>query len=134
MNQTDMPPQQIKLHKKSRQLELHYADGSHYQLSCEFLRVFSPSAEVRGHGRGQEVLQTGKLNVEIRDIIAVGNYAIQLVFDDGHDSGIYSWRYLRELGENHQTLWEGYLAELREANASRDPDEQVVTLVDPSKG
>jgi len=98
------------------------------------LRVFSPSAEVRGHGRGQEVLQTGKLNVEIRDIIAVGNYAIQLVFDDGHDSGIYSWRYLRELGENHQTLWEGYLAELRAANASRDPDEQVVTLVDPSKG
>ncbi|MEE2654002.1 MULTISPECIES: DUF971 domain-containing protein [Spongiibacter] len=134
MNQTDMPPQQIKLHKKSRLLELRYADGSHYQLSCEFLRVFSPSAEVRGHGRGQEVLQTGKLNVEIRDIIAVGNYAIQLVFDDGHDSGIYSWRYLRELGENHQTLWEGYLAELRAANASRDPDEQVVTLVDPSKG
>ncbi len=133
MNQTDMPPQQIKLHKKSRLLELRYADGSHYQLSCEFLRVFSPSAEVRGHGRGQEVLQTGKLNVEIRDIIAVGNYAIQLVFDDGHDSGIYSWRYLRELGENHQTLWEGYLAELRAANASRDPDEQVVTLVDPSK-
>jgi len=134
MNQTDMPPQQIKLHKKSRLLELRYADGSHYQLSCEFLRVFSPSAEVRGHGRGQGVLQTGKLNVEIRDIIAVGNYAIQLVFDDGHDSGIYSWRYLRELGENHQTLWEGYLAELRAANASRDPDEQVVTLVDPSKG
>lgn len=134
MNQTDMPPQQIKLHKKSRLLELRYADGSHYQLSCEFLRVFSPSAEVRGHGRGQEVLQTGKLNVAIRDIIAVGNYAIQLVFDDGHDSGIYSWRYLRELGENHQTLWEGYLAELRAANASRDPDEQVVTLVDPSKG
>ena len=134
MNQTDMPPQQIMLHKKSRLLELRYADGSHYQLSCEFLRVFSPSAEVRGHGRGQEVLQTGKLNVEIRDIIAVGNYAIQLVFDDGHDSGIYSWRYLRELGENHQTLWEGYLAELRAANASRDPDEQVVTLVDPSKG
>lgn len=133
MNQTDMPPQQIKLHKKSRLLELRYADGSHYQLSCEFLRVFSPSAEVRGHGRGQEVLQTGKLNVEIRDIIAVGNYAIQLVFDDGHDSGIYSWRYLRELGENHQTLWEGYLAELRAANASRNPDEQVVTLVDPSK-
>ena len=134
MNQTDMPPQQIKLHKKSRLLELRYADGSHYQLSCEFLRVFSPSAEVRGHGRGQEVLQTGKLNVEIRDIIAVGNYAIQLVFDDGHDSGIYSWHYLRELGENHQTLWEGYLAELRAANASRDPDEQVVTLVDPNKG
>jgi DUF971 family protein len=134
MNQTDMPPQQIKLHKKSRLLELRYADGSHYQLSCEFLRVFSPSAEVRGHGRGQEVLQTGTLTVEIRDIIAVGNYAIQLVFDDGHDSGIYSWRYLRELGENHQTLWEGYLAELRAANASRDPDEQVVTLVDPSKG
>ena len=134
MNQTDMPPQQIKLHKKSRLMELRYADGSHYQLSCEFLRVFSPSAEVRGHGRGQEVLQTGKLNVEIRDIIAVGNYAIQLVFDDGHDSGIYSWRYLRELGENHQTLWGGYLAELRATNASRDPDEQVVTLVDPSKG
>ena len=133
MVQTETPPKQIKLNKKSRQLELLYPDGGHYQLSCEFLRVFSPSAEVRGHGRGQEVLQTGKLNVAIRDIIAVGNYAIQLVFDDGHDSGIYSWGYLRELGENQHNLWQDYLLRLHKADASRDPDEQVVTLFDPGR-
>lgn len=133
MNQTNPPPEQIKLHSRSQELELSYAGGHHYRLSAEFLRVYSPSAEVRGHGRGQEVLQTGKIHVQIRDIVAVGNYAIQLVFDDGHDSGIYSWSYLRELGENQQALWQDYLDRLRAANASRDPDEQVVTLFDPGQ-
>ena len=102
-------PQQIKLHRKSRELSLHYKDGREHRLPAEFLRVYSPSAEVRGHGRGQEVLQTGKLNVEIIDVKAVGNYALQLVFDDGHDSGIYSWDYLEELADQQSVLWETYL-------------------------
>lgn len=124
-------PQTIKLHKKSRELELGYRDGNSYRLSCEFLRVHSPSAEVRGHGPGQEVLQTGKINVEIVDIIPTGNYALQFVFSDGHDTGIYSWNYLRELCEHREALWESYLQRLREAGASRDPDEQVIQLFDP---
>ncbi|MBD2857511.1 DUF971 domain-containing protein [Spongiibacter sp. KMU-158] len=119
-------PSQIKLHKKSRELELIYSSGEAYRLSCEFLRVHSPSAEVRGHGKGQEVLQTGKINVEITDIIPTGNYALQLVFSDGHNSGIYSWSYLKELGENQERLWQSYLAELDQAGASRDPNESVV--------
>ena len=84
----------VQLHSRSRQLELEYAGGERYSLSCEFLRVYSPSAEVLGHGSGQEVLQTGKINVAITAIKPVGNYALQLVFDDDHDSGLYSWRYL----------------------------------------
>ncbi|WP_372864546.1 gamma-butyrobetaine hydroxylase-like domain-containing protein [Spongiibacter sp.] len=127
-------PQHIKLHRKSRELELIYSDGAQHRLSCEFLRVYSPSAEVRGHGRGQEVLQTGKKFVDINDIIPVGNYALQLVFSDGHNSGIYSWGYLRELGEQREALWQDYLQQLHEAGASRDPDEQVVTLFDPAAG
>lgn len=119
-------PSQIKLHKKSRQLELVYGDGHAHRLSCEFLRVHSPSAEVRGHGQGQEVLQTGKIDVEITDLIPTGNYALQLVFSDGHDSGIYSWSYLRELGDNQDELWQDYLAKLERAGASRDPEESVV--------
>ncbi len=125
-------PQHIKLHRKSRELELIYSDGAQHRLSCEFLRVYSPSAEVRGHGRGQEVLQTGKQYVEISDIVPVGNYALQLVFNDGHESGIFSWSYLRELGEQREALWQDYLQRLHTAGASRDPDEQVVTLFDPA--
>ncbi|WP_417766161.1 gamma-butyrobetaine hydroxylase-like domain-containing protein [Spongiibacter tropicus] len=125
-------PQQIKLHRKSRELSLHYKDGREHRLPAEFLRVYSPSAEVRGHGRGQEVLQTGKLNVEIIDVKAVGNYALQLIFDDGHDSGIYSWDYLEELADQRSVLWETYLQRLNAAGASRDPDEQIVTLFDPA--
>jgi DUF971 family protein len=121
-------PVEINLHQKSATLELAYADGSRCELSCEFLRVYSPSAEVRGHGPGQEVLQVGKKNVKITAIKPVGNYALQPVFDDGHDTGIYSWQYLRELCDTHDALWEIYVQTLHDAGASRDPDVQVVRI------
>ena len=121
-------PTGIKLHTRSRQLELEYASGEKYSLSCEYLRVYSPSAEVLGHGPGQEVLQTGKMNVAITAIKPVGNYALQLVFDDGHDTGLYSWRYLYELCQNHDARWQEYLLRLDKAGANRDPDVQVVKL------
>ena len=121
-------PIEINLHQKSARLELVYADGSRFELSCEFLRVHSPSAEVRGHGPGQEVLQTGKKNVKITALKPVGHYALQLVFDDGHDTGIYSWQYLRELCDSHDGLWEIYVQTLHDAGASRDPDVQVVRI------
>jgi len=113
-------PTDIKLHKKSATLELVYSDGAGCKLSAEFLRINSPSAEVRGHGKGQETLQTGKKNVKIVEVEPVGNYAIKLVFDDQHDSGIYSWNYLLELCSNHDQLWDDYLDRLKAANASRD--------------
>jgi len=124
-------PIDIKLHKKSATLELVYADATNLIMSAEFLRVHSPSAEVRGHGKGQETLQTGKRAVQITGIEAVGNYAIKLSFDDGHDSGIYSWSYLHDLGTRQQELWEQYLAKLQAANASRDDlpaGTQVITI------
>jgi len=114
-------PTEIKLHQASRKLEIAFDDGARYELSCEFLRVYSPSAEVRGHGPGQEVLQIGKKNVEIKGIEPVGTYAVQLTFSDGHDTGIYSWEYLYELGENEAALWDRYLARMKEAGASREP-------------
>ena len=120
-----MTPSKIHLHKSSRELELGYEEDS-YRLSCEYLRVYSPSAEVKGHGPGQEVLQVGKKNVAISDIKPVGHYALQLIFDDGHDSGIYSWDYLRELAENQDALWQNYLDRLHAAGATRDPDAQVL--------
>lgn len=123
-------PTGIELHQKSRELELIYSDGERVRLSCELLRVFSPSAEVQGHGPSQKVLQTGKINVNIVDIKPVGNYAVQLIFSDGHESGIYSWKYLRELADNQEAYWEQYLQELHEAGASRDPDVQVVKFFD----
>jgi len=113
-------PTDIKLHKKSATLELVYSDGAGCKLSAEFLRINSPSAEVRGHGKGQETLQTGKKNVKIVEVKPVGNYAIKLVFDDQHDSGIYSWDYLLELCSNHDQLWDDYLDRLKAANASRE--------------
>lgn len=119
-------PTNIKFRKQSQQLEISYANGEQFSLNSEFLRVHSPSAEVRGHGAGQETLQTGKLKVEITELIPVGNYALQLVFSDGHDSGIFSWTYLRELCDQQEDLWEAYLQKLEKNNASRDPDEQVV--------
>jgi DUF971 family protein len=121
-----MAPSGIRLHTRSRELELNYPEGQSYHLPCEYLRVYSPSAEVRGHGPGQETLQTGKLKVAIRDIKPVGNYALQLVFDDGHDTGIYSWDYLHHLCVNQDQLWQDYLDRLSKAGASRDPDVQVV--------
>jgi DUF971 family protein len=119
-----MPPErvptEIKLHQKSLVMEIAFGDGRGFHLSYEYLRVYSPSAEVRGHGPGQEVLQTGKREVEIRALEPVGSYAVQPVFSDGHSTGIYSWEYLYELGENHERLWSEYLAKLEKAGASRD--------------
>src|SRR5678815_310960 len=114
-------PTEIKLHQKSRVLEISFADGKTFNLPCEFLRVYSPSAEVRGHGPGQEVLQVGKKNVEIRHIEPVGSYAVQLAFSDGHDTGIYSWDYLYELGANYVALWDRYVSRMEAAGASREP-------------
>jgi DUF971 family protein len=113
-------PTEIKLHQKSRVMELAFADGRQFRLPYEYLRVYSPSAEVRGHGPGQEVLQTGKREVEIRSLEAVGSYAVQPVFSDGHSTGIYSWEYLYELGEKQERLWAEYLGRLEAAGASRD--------------
>jgi len=113
-------PIEIKLHQKSRLMEIAFADGRGFRLPYEFLRVYSPSAEVRGHGPGQEVLQTGKREIEIRALEPVGSYAVQPVFSDGHSTGIYSWDYLYELGQNQEKLWAEYLARLKAAGASRD--------------
>jgi DUF971 family protein len=120
LDQNTPRPTEIKLHQKSRELEIAFADGKTFRLPCEFLRVYSPSAEVRGHGPGQETLQTGKRDVEITAIEPVGNYAVVLRFSDEHDTGIYSWDYLYDLGVNHDALWQGYLARLQEAGASRE--------------
>ena len=114
-------PIEIRMHRSSRTLELRFPDERHYQLPCELLRVYSPSAEVRGHGTGQRILQTGKKYVTITDIEPVGNYAIRLVFDDGHDSGIYTWDHLADLGERLEYYWSSYLDDLEKANASRLP-------------
>ena len=125
MNEQERPIG-IALHTRSRELELEYTGGERYSLSCEYLRVYSPSAEVGGHGPGQEVLQTGKINVGISAIKPVGNYALQLVFDDGHDTGLYSWPYLYQLCVEQQLRWQDYLDRLTRAGASRDPDVQVL--------
>lgn len=112
-------PTDIKLHQKSRLLEISFEDGKTFELSCEYLRVNSPSAEVRGHGPGQEVLQLGKENVNIDKIEPVGSYAVTLYFDDGHSTGIYSWETLYELGENQEKNWADYLKRLDEAGHKR---------------
>ncbi len=114
-------PTEIKLHQASRVLEIAYADGRNFKLPCEFLRVYSPSAEVRGHGPGQEVLQTGKKEIAITKIEPVGNYAVQLTFSDGHDTGIYSWDLLYEYGARQDEMWQQYLKRMEEAGASREP-------------
>ena len=115
-------PTEIKLHKQSRLMEISFADGANFKLPFEYLRVHSPSAEVRGHGPGQETLQTGKRNVDIAGVEAVGNYAIKPVFSDGHDTGIYSWDLLYDLGVNQESYWQAYLARLAAAGAGRDVD------------
>jgi DUF971 family protein len=115
-------PTEIKLHQASRAMELSFADGTSFRLSYEFLRVYSPSAEVRGHGPGQETLQVGKGQVTIAEVEPIGHYAIRPKFSDGHDTGIYSWDYLHDLGTRQQELWQRYLARLAAAGASRDPD------------
>lgn len=108
-------PTEINFHKVSRILELSFNDGSNFKLPTEYLRVYSPSAEVQGHGPGQEVLQIGKEDVNISRIEPVGHYALNLVFDDNHDTGIYSWEYLFYLGENFEIKWTSYLERLKEA-------------------
>ena len=116
-------PTKIKLNKRSRTLELRYNHAGNeisYSLSCEYLRVHSPSAEVRGHGNGPAILQFGKKEVSIIDISTVGNYALKFSFDDGHDSGIYSWDYLHDLAINQAQHWEIYLTRLKQENRSRE--------------
>ena len=121
-------PTDIKLHSRSRLLELSFDDGTHFELPCEYLRVYSPSAEVRGHLPGQEKLQLGKEQVNITDIKQVGTYAIKLFFDDGHNSGLYDWRYLYRLGVERNALWREYLKRLEQAGHQRngpDPFEKL---------
>jgi DUF971 family protein len=113
-------PTEIKLHQTSRVLELVFANGRHFRLPYEFLRVHSPSAEVRGHGPGQETLQTGKRDVTITTVEPVGHYALRPTFSDGHGTGIYSWEYLYDLGTRQDELWRRYLERLGAAGASRD--------------
>jgi len=110
---------EIKLRKRSKLLEVAFDDGSRFELPFEYLRVFSPSAEVKGHGPGQEVLQIGKQDVAVLAVEPVGLYAVKLVFSDGHNTGLYSWSYLHELGRERQEKWAGYLDRLRKAGAPR---------------
>lgn len=113
-------PTNIVLHQQSRVLEIAFDDGANFRLSYELLRVYSPSAEVRGHGAGQETLQTGKRDVDIVALEPVGNYALRPTFSDDHATGIYSWDLLYDLGHNQQAYWDDYLARLQAAGASRE--------------
>src|SRR5689334_8639962 len=121
LDSTTPHPTEIKLHQASRVLEIGFANGRHFRLPYEFLRVYSPSAEVRGHGPGQETLQAGKRDVTIDSVEPVGHYALRPTFSDGHATGIYSWDYLYELGERQDEMWRRYLERLAAAGASRDP-------------
>jgi DUF971 family protein len=121
-------PTKIQLHKQSQQLELHFG-VTQFSLTAEFLRVHSPSAEVMGHGPNQAVLQFGKKDVAITKIERAGNYAIKLFFNDGHDSGIYTWSYLYELGSTHEKLWQEYLAALLHAGKTREKDTSVIKFI-----
>ncbi|HJR28892.1 MAG TPA: DUF971 domain-containing protein [Pseudomonas sp.] len=120
-------PTDIKLHKASKTLTLKYASGEEYHLSAEFLRVHSPSAEVQGHGK--PILQFGKIGVGLSKIEPAGQYALKLTFDDGHDSGLFTWEYLYQLAVRQEDLWNDYLAELKAAGKTRDPNESVVKLM-----
>ena len=127
---TMVRPTDIKLHQKSRILDVTFEDGSHFELPCEYLRVYSPSAEVRGHGPGQEVLQTGKETVNIDAIEPVGTYAVVFRFDDGHDTGIYSWDTLYDLGSNKLAYWKDYLRRLGDAGHQRKPQAYDAGMTD----
>ena len=120
-------PTDIKLHKASKTLSLKYASGEEYHLPAEFLRVHSPSAEVQGHGK--PILQFGKIGVGLSKVEPAGQYALKLTFDDGHDSGLFTWDYLYQLAQRQDALWEDYLGELKAAGKSRDPSESVVKLM-----
>ena len=117
--ETNRTPTEIKLHQRSAVLEVSFDDGSCFKLPCEYLRVYTPSAEAVGHGPGQEVLQIGKENVNITEIRPIGNYAIAPTFSDGHNSGIYTWDLLYKLGSEYDTLWPAYLHELQAAGHQR---------------
>ena len=119
MSHAKRSPTSINLHQKSRMLEIEYDDGARFELSCEYLRVHSPSADVKGHGPGQEVLQIGKEMINIQEIEAVGNYAVKLIFDDGHNTGLYTWEYLYELGIEKDNYWINYLDALKKAGHVR---------------
>ncbi|EJM66814.1 MULTISPECIES: gamma-butyrobetaine hydroxylase-like domain-containing protein [Pseudomonas] len=120
-------PTDIKLHKASKTLSLKYASGEEYHLPAEFLRVHSPSAEVQGHGK--PILQFGKIGVGLSKVEPAGQYALKLTFDDGHDSGLFTWEYLYQLAVRQEDLWNDYLAELKAAGKTRDPNESVVKLM-----
>ncbi|MCP1514120.1 MULTISPECIES: gamma-butyrobetaine hydroxylase-like domain-containing protein [Pseudomonas] len=120
-------PTAVNLHKTSNTLGLTYGPDEVYQLPAEFLRVHSPSAEVQGHGK--PILQFGKLNVRLTKVEPAGQYALKLTFDDGHDSGLFTWDYLYQLAVRQETLWADYLAELKAAGKTRDPSESVVRLM-----
>lgn len=135
MANTDKPiPTLIELHQKSRVLEIGFSDGKQFSLPYEFLRVYSPSAEVRGHGPGQETLQVGKKEVEIKAAEPVGTYAMQLVFSDGHDTGIYSWEYLHSMGINHEKMWNEYLQRMEAAGAKREPAPNIIKAASAAGG
>lgn len=119
---------QLKYHRQSKSLSVSFADGTAADLSCEYLRVFSPSAEVRGHGLPEPILIAGKQDVAIQSIEPVGHYAVKLVFDDGHDSGLYSWEVLYDLTLNQQQNWQHYLARLQHSNLSRKADTTIIKL------
>jgi DUF971 family protein len=121
-------PDRIQFHKQSQQLELHFG-GEHFLLPTEYLRVHSPSAEVKGHGPGQAVLQYGKKDVRIIRLERAGNYALKLIFDDGHETGIYTWEYFYELGQNQNQLWQEYLDSLHKAGKTREKDTNVVKFI-----
>ena len=123
MAENTLHPLTISLHKKSRVLEIVYNDGLNFKLPCEYLRVFSPSADVKGHGPGQEVLQLGKEGVNIKEVEPVGNYAVRLIFDDGHETGLYTWNYLYELGQNQKSNWIDYLHTLNKSGHKRKQDD-----------
>ena len=123
-------PTEVKLRKQSNILELSYSDGSQLNFSSEFLRVHSPSAEVRGHGKGQEVLQAGKRHVKLKNIEPVGNYAVKLEFDDGHNTGIFSWDYLISIGRDKKALWDDYLLKLQQAGKTRDPSPPNTQIIE----
>ena len=128
-------PTEIKLHQKSRLMEIAFSDGRSFSLPFEFLRVLSPSAEVRGHGPGQEVLQAGKREVDIVSLDPVGSYAVQPTFSDGHATGIFSWDYLYSLGTDQERLWADYLQKLAAAGRGRDPEQGLTSVIPgPGKG
>ena len=122
MTENTLHPLTISLHKQSRVLEIVYNNGENFKFPCEYLRVFSPSADVKGHGPGQEVLQLGKEDVNIKEVEPVGNYAVRLIFDDGHETGLYTWNYLYELGQNQKSNWIDYLHALNKSGYKRKQD------------